>query len=98
LATFGPKAVCEQIIVDSAVSLYVVVSAMMIGQNQTVRRNDLSGAASAENNDGIFQRNRIGVVNILGADFEPETFHLFDILLFQQGEQPHTFIGMSHGK
>lgn len=76
-------------------SLYVVIAAVVVGQDETLRRNDFAGATAAENDHGIFQRHRVGVVNVLGADFEAETFHLFDVLPFEQREEPHAFIGMS---
>ena len=38
-----------------AVALDATVAAMMVGQEQSFRRNDLARTTASENDDGIFQ-------------------------------------------
>lgn len=53
---------------DGTVLLYGIVSAMMIGKDKTFGRYDFTGTASAENDDGIFHRCTVGIVNIIDVD------------------------------
>ena len=77
---------------DGTVLLYGIVSAMMIGKDKTFGRYDFTGTASAENDDGIFHRCTVGIVNIIDVDKQTGFFQLFAILLFEKREKPHTLV------
>ena len=71
------------------------ISAVVVGQNQTFGRNDFARASAAEDTHGILQRYAIGIVEVVCLQLETLFLHQFDgILLLQQLEQPHAFVGL----
>ena len=54
-AVHGPETICQIIVFHAAVLLYGTVSAMVIGQNQSFRRDDFAGTATAKDTYSIFQ-------------------------------------------
>ena len=93
-AVHGPETICQIIVFHAAVLLYGTVSAMVIGQNQSFRRDDFAGTATAEMHHGILQGNAVGIVNLVGGDEQSEFRHGYFVLLLQVGEHPHTFVGV----
>jgi len=67
-------------------------SAMMVGEKKSLIGDDLSGASSPENHDGVFQARAVDAVNILGCQFKPQLGHFRHVQLFQERKQPHSLI------
>ena len=77
---------------NSAVLLYLTVAAVVVGKQETFRRYDLCGAASAEDDNGIFQAGFIETVDIFSRQFQSHVSHGSDIQLLDQRKEPHSFI------
>jgi len=75
-----------------AVGLYLSIAAMVVGDEQSLCRDDLPGATATKVNDSIFKTGPVHAVNIFGCETETEFLHLRDLLLYEHGE-PHAFIG-----
>ena len=69
---------------ERTVLLYGVVAAVVVGKQQTLARNHLASATSAENNYGVFQARPIDAVNIFGSKPATHFLHGADIQLFQK--------------
>ena len=90
----GPETIRQVVMLHAAVLLDGGISAVVVGQNQTFGRNDFARASAAEDTHGILQRYAIGIVEIVSLQLETLFLHQFDgILLLQQLEQPHAFVG-----
>ena len=77
-----PKAIVEVVIFDRTVILNLSISAMMIGKNKSLRRDNLSGTSFAKLHYGIFERTAVGVVNVVIFEFEPPVLsfeHIFAV-------------------
>ena len=91
----GPEAVGQIVMLHRTVLLDVAISAMVVGQYETFRRNDFTGTSSSEVNDSILQTDTVGGVHFVDADIQSEIVHDGSILLFQVGQHPHPFVSMA---
>ncbi len=66
---------------------------MMIGDDQPLIRNQLSGATSVKDHDGIFHTCLIDAVDVFGGQFKAHFLHLFDVVFLQKQRNPHAFFG-----
>ena len=74
-----PETVLQVVVLDAAVALDRIESAMVVRQQQSPVRNDLAGAAVPENYDRIFDRVSVQVVNVLGRQLETLGLHVPDV-------------------
>ena len=81
----------------STVALDVAVAAVVVCKQQTVSGDEFSGAARAEEYDGILQGRLVDAVNIFRAEPEAFRLHVADTLRNQRG-QPHAFIRPDDGR
>ena len=61
--------------------LDIAITAMMVGQYQTIGRDDLTRTTTAKTNHGVFQRNAIRIINVVGLHLKPHLAHLRIFLL-----------------
>ena len=92
----GPESVGQVVVLHRAVLLYGVVTAVVVGENQSFGGDDFAGATAAEDDYGVFHRGAVGVVDVVDIDEQTGLFQLFAVLLFEEGQEPHAFIG--HGR
>jgi hypothetical protein len=64
---------------------------MMVGQKQTLVRYDLSGAASAELNNGSFE-GFIAAVDPVCGNITSGLLDGFAVHLLEKGQKPHAFV------
>ncbi len=93
LAVLGPESVGQIVVVDRRELLDRRIAAVVVGKEQAVGRNDLAGAAAAEYDDRILQRALVGRVDVVGRETAALGAHLFDVHLFDVGQQPHALVG-----
>ncbi len=92
LAVLGPESVGQIVVVDRRELLDRRIAAVVVGKEQAVGRNDLAGAAAAEYDDRILQRALVGRVDVVGRETAALGAHLFDVHLFDVGQQPHALV------
>ena len=94
LPRHGPEAVGQVVVLQAAVALYLAVSAVMVGQQQSLGRHQLARTAASEKHHGIFQRRLIHAVNVFGRKPEALGFHVVH-LPSDKARQPHALVGQS---
>ncbi len=88
----SPETVGQVIVLQTAVALNLVVAAMVVGQQQSPGRHQLSGTAAAEKHHGILQRSLVHAVDVLGRETEPLGLHILH-LPADEARQPHALVG-----
>ena len=86
-----PETILEVVMFDTRMALYLGISAMMIGEQKTVRGDDFARATSAEEHDCILQGGLIDTVDVLGAELESLGLHV-TYSLADKGWKPHSVI------
>ena len=71
------------------------VAAVVVGQQQALRRNDFACAAASEMHDGILEGRMVDIVDVRCRQLAAHLLHGFDVHLLEQREQPHAFVGRS---
>ena len=56
--------------------LDIAVSAVMVGEEQTFVRDDFSGAAASEQDDGVLEGSLVDAVDVFSGEFEPFGLHV----------------------
>ena len=64
-----------------AVFLDVVVTTMMVGEQQALIADNLTSAAATKEHNGVFQAAVIDAVDVLSSDFHAHLLHLFFVVL-----------------
>ena len=82
---------------NGAVVLDLSVTAMMVGEQEALGRDDLCCAAASEDDDGIFQACLVNAVNVFRGQLESHLGHRTDVELFNQRQKPHPFISPGLG-
>ncbi|OPZ53159.1 MAG: hypothetical protein BWY89_01789 [Bacteroidetes bacterium ADurb.BinA012] len=77
---------------NGAVVLYLTITTVVVGEQQAVRRDDLSGTAASEDDDGVFDACLVDAVNVFRCQFESHPGHSADIQLLDERQQPHALI------
>ena len=67
---------------------------MVVGEDQSFGRDDLTGTSSAEMHYGIFQADIVRTIDLVYRDIQTQILHDRRILALQVGEHPHAFIGI----
>ena len=75
--------------------LDAAVTAVVIGYQEALGTDHLSGTSSAKVHDGIFQRRLVEGENLFRRQFAAGGLQVFSVHLFEEGQQPHAFIGRS---
>ena len=65
---------------DTAVTLDVAVTAVMVREEQALVRDNFSSTATSEEDDSIFQGCLVDTVDVLGGQFETFGLHVSDPL------------------
>ena len=91
-ARHGPKAVFQVIVLHRRQGLNRPVAAMVVGEQQSFGRDDLTRAAAAEDDDGILQRRVVHTVNLLGREFAAAGLHVLGVHLLEVGKHPHPLV------
>ena len=91
-ARHGPESVGQVVVLDARMRLYGVVTAVVVGQQQSFGRDQLARAAAVEQHHGVFHRSLVDRIDVFGR--EPETFgaHVVDALR-NQAWKPHALVG-----
>ncbi len=92
-----PKSVGQIIMLHCRMVLYGTVSAMVVGQQQSVRRHQLGGTSTIEQNDSIFHRGLIDRIDIVGREVKPLGSHVGYTSSYERGK-PHSLIGYCWAK
>ena len=92
-AVHRPETVLEVVVLDARMPLDVAVAAVVVGEQQALVRDELSGTTGSEKNDGILQGSLVDTVNVLGGKLETFGLHIGDTLR-NKSRQPHAFIGL----
>ena len=79
----------------AAVRLHVAVAAVVVGDKQTVGRNQFAGTAAAEQHDTVFHAMVINAIHVIGSKMESHLLH-FGFIVAQEKRNPHSFV--SHGE
>ena len=74
---FSPKTIGQQVVFYSGVSLDVIISAVVVGQQESFGRNHLAGAAAIELRYGIFYAGFAGVKNLFCGNLHSQFFHFY---------------------
>ena len=82
-----------------AVSLNLTVAAVMVGDEESLGRYELSGAAASEVDHGILKTCLVDAVDILGRESESLGLHI-PYSLRNQERKPHALVcgGRSHAE
>ena len=75
----------------AAVLLDLTVTAVVVGQKQTFRRNQFSGASSSEQYDSVFQGRFIYIIYVFGVQTEAFFLHV-GYPLVDKRWKPHSFV------
>ena len=78
---------------DAAKSLNRTETAVVIGKDQPFGRNNFTRATSTKDNNGIFERIVVDLIDILCRKTQSLLLHLFDVLFFEQRQEPHSLVG-----
>ena len=81
LTAHGPEAIRQVVVLHRAMPLDIAITAMVIGQHQTIGRDDLTRTTTAKTNHSVFQRNTIRIINVVGLHLKPHLAHLRIFLL-----------------
>ena len=95
---FGSSSLRDR--VQNPVLLDLAVAAVMVGEEQAVARDHLTGAAGAEQHHGVLERRLVDAVHILRREAETVRLHVVDAL-GDQHRQPHPFVspqGLESGR
>ena len=91
-----PEAVLKVVVLDTAELLDRVIAAVVVRQDEPLRRDDLTRTATVEANDSILERGAVGVVEIILLHREPALDEL-RVLLGELLQEPHTLVGTCDG-
>src|SRR5690349_7880635 len=69
------------------------VTAVVVGEDQSLRADDLTSTASTKNYDRIFQRRFVETVQLFFRKFQPVFHHVVIDLLAEQVNEPHALVG-----
>ncbi len=64
----------------------------MICKQQALLRNDFTGAASSEDDDGVLEAGLVDAVDIFSRQLEPHLGHGANIEFLDERQQPHALI------
>ena len=67
----------------------------MVGKDQSAAADDFPGAASVENDNGIFKGSLVDAVELFAGKLQAFFYHIIVDLLAKQHGKPHAFFG--HG-
>ena len=81
LTAHGPEAIRQVIVLHRAMPLDIAITAMMVGQYQTIGRDDLACTTATKTDYGIFQRHTGRIINVVGLHLKPHLAHLRIFLL-----------------
>ena len=91
----GPETVGQVIVLHTGMLLNGGISAMVVGQDEAFGRDDFTSTTTSKDADSIFQRYAVGIVQVFGFELQSLFFHHFNgILLLDELEQPHAFVGL----
>ena len=92
-AVHRPVSVLEIIMLHGAELLDVAVSAVVVCHQEALRRDDLSGASSAELHDRVLERSVVDVIDLLRCKLASELLHGLAVHLLDERQQPHSLVG-----
>ena len=82
LTAHGPEAIRQVVVLHRAMPLDIAITAMMVGQYQTIGRDDLTRTTTAKTDHGILQRHAGRIINVVGLHLKSHLahFHIFLLL------------------
>ena len=103
LETHRPVSVLEIVVLGGGERLDVAVSAVVVGDDESLVGDHLSGASASEMDDGVFEGGVVDAVDLFGCEAAAELRHCARVHLLEKREQPHAFIragadGERHGR
>ena len=87
-----PEAVGQIVVLDGRQALDRSVAAVVVGNQQSFRGDELGRAAVVEEHDGVFERSLVDAVNVFRSQLESFGAHIVDARR-DQARQPHALIG-----
>ena len=79
-------------------ALDAAVAAVVVGNQQALLGDHLTGAAAAEMDDGVFEGSLVDGIDFLGGELAACGLEVFSVELFQERQKPHSFIGKGAGR
>ena len=92
-AVLGPEALFQVVMFRCGELDHVLISAVMVGDEEAVLGNHAAAAVEAQRHHGIGQAARLFVIDFPGAQLEAARFHIFLQRPVQALDEPHSFIG-----
>ena len=89
----GPVAIVQIVVLHGRELLYGGVAAVVVGKNETLVGDNLACASSAKDYYGVFDGTMVDAVDLVGCEAAAHLVHCFDVVLLNEREQPHAFIG-----
>ena len=77
---------------DGRVALDGVVSAVVVGEQESFRGDEFSGAAAVEEHHGILHRGAVDRVDVFGREAETFGTHVIDAF-GDEAREPHALVG-----
>ena len=91
----GPVTIHEVVVLVRGQALDAAVTAVVVGDQETLVADHFTGAAAAKVDDGVFQGGFVDGVDFLRSQLAAGRLEVFSVELFQEGQEPHSFVG--HG-
>ena len=74
-------------------ALDAAVSAVVVGYQEALGANHLTGAAAAKVYDGVLEGGLVDGVDFLGGELAARGLEVFSVELLEERQEPHSFIG-----
>ena len=91
VARHRPETVGQVVVLDATVALDRAITAVVVGEQQTLLRDQLARAAAIEQHHGVLHRGAVDAVNIVGSQSETLRTHILDAIT-NQAREPHTLV------
>ena len=89
----GPEAIFQVVVLHRRKGLNRAVTAVVIREQQSVGRYDLTRASAPEDDDGVLERRFVHAVNLLGRELASARLHILAVHFLEIGQHPHALVG-----
>ncbi len=86
---FGPEAILEVIVLHRTMALNLRKSAVVVGEDEPLRRNHLCGTTATKEHDGILEAGFVDRINVFGGELQAHGLHVLLIEGLEQRGNPH---------
>src|SRR5688500_13719613 len=92
---FCPETIFQVIVGYRSGGGYSIITAIVIDKNESFIAYYFTCTKPAENNDGIFQRGLVYMIQLVFGKLQTTLHHIVVNLLTQQKRKPHAFVGIT---